>query len=451
MRAVPRGQAPAGGSGLVLLVLGLACGLGLGALGLAPLTPAADDRPAPETSASSATAGHDAASEGRSDVVSGAGPGSDARAASTGSGIVPAVQPERPPAAAPLAPTVAGAGATPPLPHLAAEMRPLEDVVAAVVPGVVSVQAGRARGTGFFIGPDRLITNAHVVGDASTVILQAGDTRWRARVVTVATGSDLAVLQLDAGGRAPAVLPLGAPADVRVGQEVIAVGSALGVLSNTVTRGIVSAVRRVGTVTLIQTDAAINPGNSGGPLVDRAGRVIGVTTLKAGAQAESLGFAVAAEHASALLERPGRVATARAAPPAAAGPATGLEAVLGGTPPVSADARRDAGGAAYDEVLAAAGRQADQLDASWTRNAGSCAPDIRTPARRPWLVVLTEAAPFPVRNGCRDWIASMTAAARNIDLRLRQAAEEARRAGVYPGALRESRRRHGLDWDGWDR
>ena len=57
----------------------------------------------------------------------------------------------------------------------------------------------------------------------------------------------------------------------RVRQEVIAVGSALGVLSNTVTRGIVSAIREVGTVTLIQTDAAINPGNSGGPLVDRNG------------------------------------------------------------------------------------------------------------------------------------------------------------------------------------
>ncbi|NOT44883.1 MAG: trypsin-like serine protease [Acidobacteria bacterium] len=335
--------------------------------------------------------------------------------------------------------------------HLAAEVRPLEDVVAAVVPGVVSVQAGRARGTAFFIGPDRLITNAHVVGDAATVILQAGENRWRARVVTVATGSDLAVLQLDAGGRAPAVLPLGAPADVRVGQEVIAVGSALGVLSSTVTRGIVSAVRRVGTVTLIQTDAAINPGNSGGPLVDRAGRVIGVTTLKAGAQAESLGFAVAAEHASALLERPRQTATDRVTPSASDGPATGLEAVLGGTPPASADAGRDAGGAAYEEVLAAAGRQADQLDASWTRNAPGCAPDIRTPARRPWLVVLAEDAPLPVRNGCRDWIASMTAAARSIDLRLRQAAEEARRAGVYPGALRESRRRHGLDWDGWDR
>ncbi|HAK55805.1 MAG TPA: hypothetical protein DCP38_10040, partial [Acidobacteria bacterium] len=76
---------------------------------------------------------------------------------------------------------------------------------------------------------------------------------------------------------------------------------ALGLLENTVTRGIISAVRRVGGTTFLQTDAAINPGNSGGPLLDTSGRVVGITTLKFGAQAESLGFAVAADHAAPLL------------------------------------------------------------------------------------------------------------------------------------------------------
>ena len=77
--------------------------------------------------------------------------------------------------------------------------------------------------------------------------------------------------------------------------------SALGVLSNTVTRGIVSAVRKAGPVTLIQTDAAINPGNSGGPLVNRAGQVIGINSLRAGQQAEGVAFAVAIDHATQLL------------------------------------------------------------------------------------------------------------------------------------------------------
>ena len=74
-------------------------------------------------------------------------------------------------------------------------------------------------------------------------------------------------------------------------------------LSNTVTRGIVSAVRQVGNITLIQTDAAINPGNSGGPLVDRSGLVIGVNSLAVAAQAgQGLAFAVAIDHATDLLD-----------------------------------------------------------------------------------------------------------------------------------------------------
>src|SRR5207237_3250742 len=94
-------------------------------------------------------------------------------------------------------------------------------------------------------------------------------------------------------------------ATVRVGQEVIAIGSPLGTLQNTVTRGIVSAIRETGNATLVQTDAAINPGNSGGPLIDRNGAAIGITTMGY-MQRQGLNFAVAIDHARALLE--GRVA-----------------------------------------------------------------------------------------------------------------------------------------------
>jgi len=156
---------------------------------------------------------------------------------------------------------------------------PLEDLVSRVVPAVALVQAGQNRGTGFFISRDRVLTNAHVVDGHSTVRLQVGEVSYSARVTNVSTGSDLAVLQVSNPNPNQPVLTLGSVSSARVGEEVIAVGSALGVLSNTVTRGIVSAVRKAGQITLIQTDAAINPGNSGGPLVNRAGQVIGINSV----------------------------------------------------------------------------------------------------------------------------------------------------------------------------
>src|SRR5205809_1676816 len=104
-------------------------------------------------------------------------------------------------------------------------------------------------------------------------------------------------------------LRLGSGMQARPGQEAMALGSPLG-LQNTVTRGIVSAVRQVGALTLVQTDAAINPGNSGGPLLGRNGEVIGITTMSMrSAVAQGLSFAVAIDHAEALLagQRPTEV------------------------------------------------------------------------------------------------------------------------------------------------
>jgi serine protease Do len=88
---------------------------------------------------------------------------------------------------------------------------------------------------------------------------------------------------------------------VEVGQDVIAIGSPLG-LEGTVTRGIVSGLRSLGKIPLVQIDAAINPGNSGGPLLDASGQVIGVNTLKLRpSTAESLGFAIGVDHVKALF------------------------------------------------------------------------------------------------------------------------------------------------------
>jgi S1-C subfamily serine protease len=89
---------------------------------------------------------------------------------------------------------------------------------------------------------------------------------------------DIAVLRASNPIANQPTLPMGSAANARVGQEVVAIGTPLGFLQNTVSRGIVSALRDVDGATMIQTDAAINPGNSGGPLLDSAGRLIGMNT-----------------------------------------------------------------------------------------------------------------------------------------------------------------------------
>ena len=173
-------------------------------------------------------------------------------------------------------------------------------------------------------------------------------------------------------------LPFASGADVRVGQEVFAVGSALGVLSNTVTRGIVSAVRQVGAVRLVQTDAAINPGNSGGPLVDRSGLVIGVNSMTVGRQAgEGLAFAVAIEHVSQLLSG-GRMTDT-------AGPLGGLQKMF--APPRDADDGRARTEQALAQALERVAMKADEIDEYWKRYARWCVASATRSGDRPWFGV----------------------------------------------------------------
>ncbi|HEV7537036.1 MAG TPA: PDZ domain-containing protein, partial [Acidimicrobiia bacterium] len=99
---------------------------------------------------------------------------------------------------------------------------------------------------------------------------------------------------------------LGRSADMKVGDDVVAIGNALGLRGDpTVTRGIVSALNRtVENLTgMLQTDAAINPGNSGGPLVNSAGQVIGINTAVAADGAQNIGFAIPIDKAKALADR----------------------------------------------------------------------------------------------------------------------------------------------------
>jgi S1-C subfamily serine protease len=187
-------------------------------------------------------------------------------------------------------------------------------VAQAVLPSVVSIQValGDQSGTGSGVvvdGAGYIVTNNHVVSLAATDPAKAtlravfsDGTRAQARIVGRDIKTDLAVLKVDVGNLT--VAQLGKSADLQVGEDVVAVGSPLG-LSKTVTSGIVSALHRPvrlsgeGTDTdavidAVQTDAAINPGNSGGPLVDDQGRVIGINSAIRSESGGSvgLGFAI---------------------------------------------------------------------------------------------------------------------------------------------------------------
>ncbi|MEC8976407.1 MAG: trypsin-like peptidase domain-containing protein [Actinomycetota bacterium] len=189
-------------------------------------------------------------------------------------------------------------------------------VLAAVGPSVVQIEietedtvfGGGGQGTGFIISPDgQVVTNAHVVEDAVTIKVMLSDgTVKAAELVQKDPTRDLAVLKID-GDDLPSAR-LGKSAEVEVGDEVLAIGNALGLGDTpTVTTGIVSALERQLQLAgnrltrLIQTDAAINPGNSGGPLVNAKGEVIGVNTAIAG-NAEGIGFAISIDHARPVIE-----------------------------------------------------------------------------------------------------------------------------------------------------
>jgi len=165
---------------------------------------------------------------------------------------------------------------------------------------IFSVPSGTGSG---FIWDDsgHIVTNFHVVKGASEATVRLADGRdYRASLVGASPAHDIAVLKAGIGIKRPAPVPLGTSQDLRVGQKVFAIGNPFG-LDWTLTTGIVSALGRSlptedgrNIDNLIQTDAAINPGNSGGPLLDSAGRLIGINTMiysPTGASA-GIGFAV---------------------------------------------------------------------------------------------------------------------------------------------------------------
>jgi putative serine protease PepD len=183
-----------------------------------------------------------------------------------------------------------------------------EQVVSRVLPSVVQISTSQGSGSGVaYDTQGDIITNAHVVGAATTVqvSLASGGRPLAARVIGVFAPDDLAVIRVQTGAGSLHPASFGRSASARVGEIVLAMGNPLG-LTGTVTEGIVSATGRTVAegqgssavlISAIQTSAAINPGNSGGALVNLAGQVIGIPTLAAadpqlGGAAAGIGFAI---------------------------------------------------------------------------------------------------------------------------------------------------------------
>ncbi len=201
-----------------------------------------------------------------------------------------------------------------------------EEIVRRLRPSVVQVlteganqdifgqlQPSQGIGTGVIIDEEgHIITNNHVVrlgGDtiASRITVSLSDGRTAsAEVVGTDPQTDLAVLKVDLTGLTPA--ELGDTSNVAVGEDVVAMGFALGLEGDpTVTRGVVSAKNRtieeqgVSINDAIQTDASINPGNSGGPLVDAQGRVVGINTAII-SNAQNIGFSISIDLAKSIVQ-----------------------------------------------------------------------------------------------------------------------------------------------------
>jgi S1-C subfamily serine protease len=344
---------------------------------------------------------------------------------------------------APPSPTLTGVGE----PRTPGTPGTLEEVISQAMPAVVSIETATARGTGFFISPGLVVTNAHVVETNRSVSLRLTSGKLlNGRVATVSPEYDLALVRLDPAPADQTVLRPRTVHDIRVGQEVIAIGSALGVLQNTVTRGIISAVRRAGTVVLLQTDAAINPGNSGGPLLDRSGLVIGVTTMKVGQSAESIGFAVAIDHALPLIE--GR----QPQPSTSSAPLLAPQPLRPSAPSQVEDAREE-GVQAFDRAMQVAGQRADDIDNAWATFRMRCSPRARAASGdREWFGVWDDRGVLIAPAGnCAVWLDDIIQAANQFRSAMITADELARRAEVYPGVRRDIRRRYRLDWTGWER
>lgn len=186
--------------------------------------------------------------------------------------------------------------------------RPLSprDLAEIATPSTVVLRCGGSLGSGFFVTPDLVLTNAHVVSLDDTVkILFSDGRKLEGQVEERHTQLDIALVRVSSAAAEP--LPLGDATGLRTGDRVVFVGTPEG-MDFTVHEGIVShTARQVLGVAYLQIDANVNPGNSGGPVLDTTGRVVGIVTAKVDG-AEGLGIALPVNYAyegdSPLLPKP---------------------------------------------------------------------------------------------------------------------------------------------------
>jgi S1-C subfamily serine protease len=182
--------------------------------------------------------------------------------------------------------------------------------------GMETEQVPQGTGSGFMWDDEgHIVTNYHVIRsavegqDGAAKVVLADSSTWEAKWARFYPDADLAVLGIDAPKSRLHPIPIGTSHDLQVGQDAFAIGNPFG-LDHTLTKGIISALnRQIESVTqvpikeVIQTDAAVNPGNSGGPLLDSAGRLIGVTTAivsRSGASA-GIGFAIPVDEVNRIV------------------------------------------------------------------------------------------------------------------------------------------------------
>ncbi len=165
---------------------------------------------------------------------------------------------------------------------------------------VFIIRSGNSLGSGFAMGPECVVTNAHVIENPRSVTVYSYDgTERSAQVISMDEAQDIAVLLVPNGNFVP--LAVADIQQMHVGDDVYAIGAPKS-MGYTLTKGILSAKeRQVGLYTYIQTDAPINEGNSGGPLLNDAGQVLGMNTMKM-LDSEGLGLAIPISRICAYLQ-----------------------------------------------------------------------------------------------------------------------------------------------------
>jgi ribosomal protein S27E len=184
----------------------------------------------------------------------------------------------------------------------------ISEIVEKASPSVIRIityditGAGRGEGSGFFIAPGKILTNAHVLGKAYSAEIFSGIEYYiKIKILKLDKEIDLALLEVDIRNEIP--LSLEKKQEIRPGQRILTIGNPMG-LEKTVSDGLISAVRGVpGVLQLIQISAPISPGSSGGPLLNLNGNVIGVTSamIKEG---QNINFAIGIETINNFLNCP---------------------------------------------------------------------------------------------------------------------------------------------------